>query len=93
LEEFCKNENDLTVLIEYKGNLVQKTDPVFITPTSKFMRAHFYAPKKPCFGTYLNTYWANAIIIWLMSVACYFVLYFRLLRRGVEALGNIKFGK
>lgn len=93
LEEFCKNENDLTVLIEYKSNLVQKTDPVFITPTSKFMRAHFYAPKKPCFGTYLNTYWANAIIIWLMSVACYFVLYFRLLRRGVEALGNIKFGK
>lgn len=93
LEEFCKNENDLTVLIEYKGNLVQKTDPVFITPTSKCLRAHFYAPKKPFFGTFISTYWANAIIIWIMSLACYFVLYFRLLRRGIEWLSNLNFSK
>ena len=81
------------MLIEYKGNLVQKTDPVFITPTSKVLRAHFYAPKKPFFGSYLSTYWANAIIIWIMSLICYFVLYFRLLRKGVEWLGNLNFSK
>ena len=93
LEDFCKNTNDLTVLIEYKGNLVQKTDPVFITPTSPLIRAHFYAPMKPFFGTYLSTYWTNVAMIWIMSIACYFLLYFRLLRKGIEGLGNIKFSK
>ena len=93
LEEFCKNENDLTVLIEYKGNLVQKTDPIFITPTSKCLRAHFYAPKKPFFGSYISTYWANAIIIWFMSLLCYFALYFRILRKGIEWLSNLNFSK
>lgn len=93
LEDFCKNTNDLTVLIEYKGNLVQKTDPVFIQPMSPFVKAHFYAPMKPIFGSYMSTYWMNAIIIWIMSILCYIVLYFRLLRRGLEALGNINFSK
>ncbi|MCR4800316.1 MAG: ATP-binding cassette domain-containing protein [Bacteroidales bacterium] len=93
LEDFCKNTNDLTVLIEYKGNLVQKTDPIFIQPTSKCLRAHFYAPMKPFFGNYVSTYWANAIIIWIMSILCYLVLYFRLLRKGIEYLGNINFSK
>lgn len=93
LEDFCKNTNDLTVLIEYKGHLVQKTDPVFIRPTSQFIKAHFYAPMKPFFGTYISTYWTNVIIIWLMSIACYFVLYFRLLRKFLESLGNIHFSK
>lgn len=93
LEDFCKNTNDLTVLIEYKGNLVQKTDPVFIQPSAPFVKAHFYAPMKPIFGSYMSTYWMNAIIIWIMSILCYLVLYFRLLRRGLEALGNIKFSK
>ncbi len=91
LEDFCRNQNDLTVLIEYKGNFVQKTDPVFITPTSQFLRAHFYAPTKPVFGTQFPTYWVNVIIIWIMSILCYVALYLRLLRRGIEALGNINF--
>src|SRR5690606_20820614 len=68
LEEFCTNQNDFTVLIEYKGNLVQKMDPIYQMPTGKFIRAHFYAPVKPFFGTYIQTYWANAIVIWLMSI-------------------------
>lgn len=93
LKEFCRNENDLTVLIEYKGHLVQKNDPVFMLPQTKFIKAHFYAPAKPFFGVYINTFWANVIVIWLMSGISYIILYYRLLRRFIEYLGNIKFSK
>lgn len=93
LEEFCKNENDLTVLIEYKGHLVQKNDPVFMLPKGNFIKAHFYSPVKPFFGFYISTFWANAIVIWLMSLVSYLILYFRILRKTIDFLGNIKLRK
>ncbi|NLK81019.1 MAG: ABC transporter permease, partial [Bacteroidales bacterium] len=93
LEDFCTNQNDFTVLIEYKGNLVQKMDPIFQMPSRKFVRAHFYAPVKPFFGTYIQTFWANAIIIWIMSIFMYVALYYRLFRKFIEFVGSIKFSK
>ena len=93
LEEFCRNQNNLTVLIEYKGHLVQKTDPVFMKPTAPFIKAHFYAPMKPFFGKYLSTYWTNACIIWIMSLGCYLLLYFRVLRKFLIYISNLNFSK
>jgi len=93
LEEFCKNENDFTVLIEYKGNLIQKVDPIFLEPESTVLSAHFYAPVKPFFGLMIETYWANVIVIWLMTIISYVFLYFRLFRKLIEVMSNIKFKK
>lgn len=90
LEDFCTNKNDFTVLIEYKGHFVQKMDPIYQIPEGNFIRAHFYAPVKPFFGRYIKTYWANAIVIWFMSILMYVVLYFRLFRTLIDYLGNIK---
>ncbi len=93
LEEFCTNQNDFTVLIEYDGHLIQKIDPVFQKPNGNFLRAHFYAPYKPFFGSYITTYWANAFVIWFMCIVLYIVLYYRLARKAIEFIGNIKLKK
>ncbi len=93
LEEFVKNENNLTVLIEYKGELVQKMDPIFMVPESPMLRAHFYSPYKNIFGVPVKTFWANAIVIWLMTIISYGMLYFRVMRKFIEFIGNIKFKK
>jgi len=56
LEEFVKDKNETTKTIIYKGELVQKLDPVFMDSKYKLIRAHFYAPEKQVFGMKVDTY-------------------------------------
>ena len=92
LEEFVLDKNETTTLIEYKGEFVQKMDPVFLDPQHRFIKAHFYAPTKQVFGTYIDTYIINIIILWVITIGLYFVLYFRLLKRALDS-GETLIGK
>jgi ABC-type multidrug transport system ATPase subunit/uncharacterized tellurite resistance protein B-like protein len=85
LEEFVLNKNETSMLIEYKGELVQKMDPVFLEPQHPFIKAHFYAPTKQVFGIHIDTYIINIIVLWVMPIALYRVLYFRLLKRALDS--------
>ncbi len=84
LSEFVRNSGEVERIIEYKNRLIQKIDPIYQLPESKFLRAHFYAPAKPFFGMYFETLWVNVLIIWLYSISLYVILYFRLLKRLLE---------
>jgi ABC-type multidrug transport system ATPase subunit/uncharacterized tellurite resistance protein B-like protein len=86
LADFVKNSNEINRIIEYKDQLIQKIDPVFKDPDSKFIKAHFYAPRKQAFGNYHETFWVNFIVIWAMSIILYIILYFRLLRKFLDFL-------
>ncbi|MFW5962855.1 MAG: ATP-binding cassette domain-containing protein [Bacteroidota bacterium] len=81
LAEFVKNSNEVNRILEYKNQLIQKIDPIFLEPDSYFLKAHFYAPRKQIFGKFYETFWVNLVVIWAMSLLLYFILYFRLLRR------------
>lgn len=76
LEDFATNKNDLKKIVEYKGELVQKQNPVFLIPTGGFLDAQFYAPSKMLFGWQLTTLSANLMVIWLMTLALISVLFF-----------------
>ncbi len=89
LAEFVENSNEPVRIVEYKGRLIQKIDPIYLDPESNFLKAHFYAPRKKLFGKYYETFWINTIIIWLMSVIFFLVLYFRGLRKLLDAMENI----
>ncbi len=54
LTEFVENNNELDKIIEYKGKLYQKMDPIYLDPESGFIKAHFYAPRKMVFGELLQ---------------------------------------
>ena len=86
LEEFVLNKNEATTLIEYKGELIQKMDPVFLEPQHPFIKAHFYAPQKQVFGNYIDTYIVNVIVLWVMTIGFYLILYFRLLKRTLDSV-------
>jgi hypothetical protein len=86
LADFVKNSNEINRIIEYHDELIQKIDPVFKDPDSKFVKAHFYAPRKQVFGKYYDTFWVNFVVIWVMSIILYIVLYFRLLRKFLDFL-------
>jgi hypothetical protein len=63
LEEFVTNKNEFEKIVEYKGKLIQKTKPIYLDPHSKFIKAHFYAPRKMVFGQFFPTIWVNVIVI------------------------------
>jgi hypothetical protein len=57
------------VIVNDRGELVQKSDPVYLEPQrSGLFAAHFYAPAKRLAGGRLPTLWANILVIWAMSV-------------------------
>ena len=92
LEEFVKDKNETSKIIIYKGELVQKLDPIFMDSKRKFIRAHFYAPQKQIFGYRVDTYIVNVIILWVMTFFLYLALYFRLLKKLLDS-GEYLFGK
>ncbi len=93
LYDLLKNSNEINRIIEYKGQLFQKIDPIYLDPQNKFIKAHFYAPRKQLFGRYFETFWVNIIVVWVMAILLYFVLYFRLLRRALEFFEQKRFFK
>ena len=92
LEEFVKDKNETTKTIVYKGELIQKLDPIFMDSKNKFIRAHFYAPEKQVFGTKVGTFLVNVIVLWVITFILYLALYFRVLKKTLDS-GEHIFGK
>ena len=84
LTAFVRNTNSLDRIIEVKGQLYQKSDPIYMSPTHPFIKAHFYAPYKNLFGIPFSTYWVNMMVIWFYTLLLYVTLRFRLLRKAIE---------
>jgi ABC-type multidrug transport system ATPase subunit len=77
---------------EYKGEFFQNVTPIFQDPSKKFIKAHFYAPRKQIFGLYINTFVVNVIVLWIITILLYLALYFRLLKKLLDS-GEIIMGK
>ncbi len=96
MKDWVRNTNEKIKIVIQEGRLIQKTDPIFFVsrPNHAFdYRSHFFAPEKHFLGSYFPTYFFNVLIIWLMTVALYVTLYTELLRKLIEVMGKIKFGK
>jgi len=89
LAEFVENSNEPIRIIEYRGQLIQKIDPIYLDPESNFIKAHFYAPRKKVFGRSYDTFWVNTMVIWFMSLLFFLILYFRGFRKLLDTLENL----
>lgn len=92
LEEFVTNKNETLKTIEFKGEIVQKLEPIYMDPKFRFIKSHFYSPTKQVFGMKIDTYIINVIVLWFMTVSLYLVLYFRLLKKLLDS-GDVVMGK
>jgi hypothetical protein len=84
LAEFAENKNEIVRIIEYKGHLYQKIDPIYMDPEYKFVKAHFYSPRKQVFGRFYSTFWVNLCVIWVMTLLLYVILYYRGLKKLLD---------
>ncbi len=96
LDDIVRNIYEKNKILRFKDKLVRQEEPIYLEPDdSNFIgiRSHFYAPNKYFMGRYYSTFWFNISIIWLMSIGLYPILYYDLLRKLIESLGNKKFQK
>jgi len=79
-------------IVEGKGRLIQKTDPIYTDPDpSHFLdfKANFYSPRKHFAGYTFDTFWFNITVIWLMSIFLLIALYFEWLYKLVLGIDLI----
>jgi hypothetical protein len=97
LEVFATNRNDLNYIAEHNGELIQKKDLIYLMPyNSSFFKAHFYAPAKKLFGSFIDTFFANLMVIWGMTVlliACLFLDVFPRTMRFLEDNLSLPFSR
>jgi hypothetical protein len=90
LSDLVRNSNEFNKLIEKDGKLIQRSDPIFSEAwQTNLGNAHFFAPRKKLFGSYIDTFWYNLIVLWGMTALMIITLYFDLLRKLIEGLGNL----
>ena len=90
-KEFEKNK-----LLRQGNHLVQMADPIYQMPEPEgalSFRTHFFAPAKHIGGKFFETLWFNIIVVWILTTLLYLVLYFDLLKKGLNWLGSIKWRK
>jgi len=91
LADLLLNKTAENKIIEGKGFLIRKKDPVFMDPESKSGQAHFYAPVKIIGSLKINTFWFDFAVIWLMSALLYLTLLHDTLRKAIEYSSRIHF--
>lgn len=87
LADVVTNKNEVNVIVEYEGELVRKSDPVYRIPDGGFFDAQFYAPVKKLFGRQVSTLLANTLMLWTMSLLLALALYLEVFPK---VLGSLK---
>ncbi|OFY58587.1 MAG: hypothetical protein A2V50_02180 [Bacteroidetes bacterium RBG_19FT_COMBO_42_10] len=70
-------------IYETDTRLIQKADPVFMKPGSKYGRAHFFAPYKMLGNLKIGTMTFNVAAIWIMTLLLFVALYYNVLKRFI----------
>ncbi|MGE5420593.1 MAG: ATP-binding cassette domain-containing protein [Chloroflexota bacterium] len=92
------NENLANIVLNRLGTnkiydagdkLIQKADPVFMRPGSKWGRAHFFAPYKQIGSMKIDTLIFNIAAIWLMTIIFFVTLYYNLLKKFIRFLESL----
>jgi ABC transport system ATP-binding/permease protein len=84
------NRLAINKIYDADDRLIQKADPIFMAPGSKFGRAHFFAPYKQIGNLKIETLIFNMITIWLMIFVLFVTLYYNLLKRFIRFLESLK---
>jgi ABC transport system ATP-binding/permease protein len=90
LADIVTNKNDVNVIVEYQGELVQKSDPVYQVPQRGLFAAQFYAPTKRFLGMELSTKHANILVLWIMSIIMGLALYGEIMPRLTKLANSRK---
>jgi hypothetical protein len=90
LEDLVLNRMTTSKIYDTGKKIIQKADPVFMAPGSKFGRAHFFAPFKLLGNLKISTLIFNLAAIWIMIAGLFITLYYNVLKRFIMWLESLK---
>jgi hypothetical protein len=76
--------------IETDKRIIQKYEPGYMKPVSKYGKAQFYAPYKQLGNIKIDIYWFNLIVLWVVILVLYVALYYNLLQKLITGFENLK---
>ena len=92
ISELVKNTIEQNRIIEKNGKLIQKIFPIYKNPDPEHLvdfDAQFYMPTKHILNQSIDTLYFNLGVIWAMTFLLAITLYFDILRKIIDGLGNI----
>lgn len=92
IAELVKNLTESHRIIEKDGKLIQKIYPIYKDPDPDHaidFNAQFYMPRKHFLSRNIDTFFFNTGVIWAMSLVLAVMLYFDVLRRVIDGIGNL----
>lgn len=92
IAELVKNLTEAHRIIEQDGKLIQKIYPIYKDPSPDHnvdFDAQFYMPSKHFMNSNVDTLIFNLGVIWSMSFVLGLMLYFDVLRRAIDGIGNL----
>ncbi len=90
LEKLVLNKNEFQQIEVTEKAIIPLRNPIFMPPTSKWGRSHFYSSEKYFAGITIPTSIFNPVIIWLSTIILYITLYFDLLRKVINYFETFK---
>lgn len=93
INDIVRKVFDKNKILREDNHLIQMVDPIYQKPEPSGaldFRTHFFAPSKHFMGHYYETLWFNIAVVWIITAFLYVVLYFDLLKKGLNFAGNIK---
>lgn len=92
ITELVRNTMETNRVIEKDGKLIQKIYPIYKDPDPDHMvdfDAQFYMPAKHFLNQNIDTLLFNLCVIWSMTLVLAITLYWEVLRKIIEGIGNI----
>ena len=92
ITELVRNTMETNRVIEKDGKLIQKIYPIYKDPDPDHMvdfDAQFYMPSKHFLNKNIDTRLFNIGVIWSMTIVLALALYWEILRKVIEGLGNL----
>ncbi|HTE30791.1 MAG TPA: ATP-binding cassette domain-containing protein [Chryseolinea sp.] len=92
ITDLVKNLTETHRIVEQDGKLIQKVYPVYKDPDPDHpidFDAQFYMPAKHFLNQNIDTFYFNTGVIWSMTLALALALYFDVLRKIIDGIGNL----
>ena len=90
LADIVLNRMSSNKIYDAGDRFIQKADPVYMYPGSRWGRAHFFAPFKQIGNLRIGTLLFNIIVIWVMIMFLFVTLYYDVLRKFISVLELLK---
>ncbi len=90
LADIMLNRLATNKIFETENKLIQKADPIYMRPVSKYGRAHFFAPYKMLGNLRIGTLIFNVAAIWIMTILLFVTLYYNVLKRFILFLETLR---